>query len=294
MSSHKNSERDADRLIRRAMSGKVPPDVEGRMRERMLDFRTRLDTFERETRTSQSSFLCDRSARTRTVWHRLAFAGAVAGIMCVSVVQLSGMPSPLARVIDALQNPSAAVRALRTVKSLECRIDAEGSNGEVGEVLLRWQAPGRTRIDFRSYERSLNGETWWIENGSISVIDSKGTDRMTIEEALNRGGPRLKRVMEFATPESLSDLLNNILVYAEGGRHVQDAFRYRIRNREDLPPIAIVIDPDSLLPVSIQIEREGSTGQTAGGDMNWTFRYEWDVPIESRYMKPNRTAQQVR
>ncbi|MFH1738964.1 MAG: hypothetical protein ABIH23_08130 [bacterium] len=262
-----------DRRIRETFGGDIPPQIEDRMRKRMQEFRSRLNERERESQASDSHIF---SAWGQSIWNKLAFASASLGILVLAIIQLSGVQSPLAGVIDAIHAPSAAIKAMQETNSMECEIIVQNETGERFKHLVRWKSPDTVRVDFDM--DTIHPETWWIEGDSVTVLGPNGVSHTTAEEALTQQDSKISLVLDFARPQNLSNLLGNVLIEGKStSQDNTDLVRYKFKNKKDFPPTEILIHPYSQLPVFIHFDRE----------LGWTFSYRWNPEIDSQIMTPS-------
>ncbi len=272
--SHQNK---TDNLIRQVLKDDLPPELEEKLKDRLLRFRKKLEHPKPKRRLD---------LRAAWVFRKEVLAGAsVLMLVLGGALQLAGHRSALADTVSVLNTSISVVDRVGRTETMECQMEIPGDNGLPLSYTIRWISPNLTRLD--AQQKDEMNKTLWITESGITIVDHINNTTEKAAGVSDITDAAFNPVLWLVTPEELTDRMYvrwQLRLYEQKEKPGQGLFIFI--NQEEKTVLEMTVDLTTHLPLDIKkfLPPSAETGEK--GRLAMQGRFRWNQPVSPRIMTP--------
>jgi hypothetical protein len=275
-------EHAVDELLARTFKDDLPPDMENRMQDRLLQF--------------QDDLAGEKPAVWNSGWLPRAVLAASALLMVVAggLLQAKGRNTALSENISLIGTSLHVADLIESSSSMLCSVKLQRENGETRQYLIRRLASGQTRIDLR-WGGQQASETIWIKESVITVADWEQKSLRKLERWEQISDPFIQPLLSLLSPENLSAVL-----YGEWqlrSRRQEENCEWKTYvitpSRQEVSleaaqqaSMELTVDFCTYLPVEAQKTLAFPLESIQGEKAEIRIDFQWNAPIQPEVMDP--------
>jgi hypothetical protein len=287
---------DVDDVLKQVLKDDLPPALEHRMRTQFVNLRRSLELSDQRYGwhwggALKRLFSVLEWQSTPLLLRREVLAiASVLLIVFGGAMHLSGRHCALANSVFLLKMSISIASQVRQTSSMECKVAVPEGNGQFSAYVVRWVAPGKTRIDFEAKDGGR--KTRWISDAVITVADrAKNTQQHSARAATQPEDSLFRPVACCSSPEQLA---MHISGRWQLKRYERQAMRgsgtFLFTNSDAGVNVEMIVDLATFLPLAIEehLPTSGHIG-TAGAIIK-RANFSWNQPIAPELMIPGKTG----
>jgi len=291
MKKERSYQHKTDKLIRHVLKDDLPPELEERMKERVVRFRKEIEQ-SKLTQRLNLRLLWNNLSQSR-VWPWIGWVFRKESLAAVSVLmlvvggtlQLAGHRSALADTVSVLNTSISVMNRVNRTETMECQMEMPGGNGPSLSYTIRWLSPNLTRVD--AHKRDEMNKTLWITGSEIIIADHIKNTTEKAEGVGNVTDAAFQPVLWLVTPEELADRMYGrwqLSLYEQTEKPGQGLFIFI--NQEEKTMLEMAVDLTTYLPLDIKKFLPASAEIGEKGRLVMQGRFNWNQPVSPRIMIP--------